>query len=414
MTQEIDYDINDYLFSEKYNAVVHMRKTANHRKKIVIVNDGLGPNKGDQAILLSMLESLKNTFPDVQVEVFPNSEMQKPNQYLKFWAALKGADLFIFGGGQEIQDHASLAFLISGLLKIILAKILSVPIYCYAVGVGPVRTRLGIFLTRIVLNKVNLITTRDEPSRQYLYHLGVTIPLCIVAADPALALTPASASRAQEILNKEGIKTQSGPRIAIAPRHWFHYSHYWLPMKIRVKLFPLRGQKEFKRLMTIIAQIADFMMDQEKAHIIFVPMRPAGNKIDPGQDDDFVSEKIMQDMIHQSIRISGDYTPQELQALLGTMDLVIGMRMHSLIMGCMMGVPVIGLNIAPKFSSFFQYIEMEEFLINVSDITVDIMLDRIRAALRRKEQIQQELRVKTEAMKMDALSNIAFIKKLLQ
>jgi polysaccharide pyruvyl transferase WcaK-like protein len=101
-------------------------------KRIVIVNDGLGPNKGDQAILLSMLDSLGKAIPDVQIRVFPNSKMSRLSHYLEFWRALKNADLFIFGGGQEIQDHASVAFLISGLLKITLAKILSRPIFCYA------------------------------------------------------------------------------------------------------------------------------------------------------------------------------------------------------------------------------------------------------------------------------------------
>ncbi len=77
-------------------------------KRIVIVNDGLGPNKGDQAILISMLNNLRNAIPDSQITVFPNSKMCRLGQYLEFWRALKKADLFIFGGGQEILDRVSI------------------------------------------------------------------------------------------------------------------------------------------------------------------------------------------------------------------------------------------------------------------------------------------------------------------
>jgi polysaccharide pyruvyl transferase WcaK-like protein len=157
-------------------------------KRIVIVNDGLGPNKGDQAILLSMLDSLKQAIPDAQIMTFPNSKMHRVGQYLEFWRTLEHADLFIFGGGQEIQDHASVAFLISGLLKITLAKILSRPIFCYAIGVGPVATGLGKLFTRLVLNQVDLITVRDEDSLECLRQLRVTKPPCFVTADPTLAL----------------------------------------------------------------------------------------------------------------------------------------------------------------------------------------------------------------------------------
>ena len=82
----------------------------------MIVNDGIGHNKGDQAILLSMLDSFKNAIPSAEIMAFPNSKMYSVGQYLQFYRALKKADLFIFGGGQEITDHTSVAGLINRLL----------------------------------------------------------------------------------------------------------------------------------------------------------------------------------------------------------------------------------------------------------------------------------------------------------
>jgi polysaccharide pyruvyl transferase WcaK-like protein len=385
-------------------------------KKIVIVNDGLGPNKGDQAILLSMMDSLRGAIPEAQIRAFPNSKMCRVSQYFEFWRALKKADLFIFGGGQEIQDHASVAFLISGLLKIILAKILSRPIFCYAVGVGPVATGLGKLFTRLVLNQVDLITVRDEDSRECLKGLRVTKPPCFVTADPTLALTPVDGRQVRNIFSSEGITETNGPRVAIIPRRWFHYQHYLLPMTFRAKFRPLRGRKEYAHLKKIIAQVADYLVAVHKAQVVFVPMRSAGSKVDPGQDDDQVSKEIINLMKYREdvFLLRGDYSPKELKAFLGQMDLVVGMRMHSLVFASMMNVPVIGLALSPKFASFFKLIGQSEFLISLENINYGNLLEKTNTVLSKREKIREELKLRKKALQELALSNTGYVQEILR
>jgi len=385
-------------------------------KKIVIVNDGLGPNKGDQAILLSMLDSLKESIPKAQIKVFPNSKMTRISQYLEFWKDLKNADLFIFGGGQEVQDHASIAFLISGLLKITIAKILSTPVYCYAIGVGPVATILGKLLTRLVLNRVDVITLRDKDSKNFLKHLHVTKPEIFITADPTFTLSPAKKIFAKNIFSLEKIdEKHNGPRIAIVPRRWFHYKHYLLPMSLRSKYFSLGGQREFTHLKKIIAQVTDYLISINNAQIIFIPMRSADNRFDLGQDDNFVIQEIINIVKAKEnvFQLKGNYSPKELKTLLGQMDLIIGMRMHSLIMGSTMGVPVIGFSILPKFKSFFEMIGQETYLINIKELNSKILLDKITSALSYREQIRKELKVRIKTLQKKALMNTDFILKLL-
>lgn len=384
-------------------------------RRIVIVNDGLGPNKGDQAILLSMLDSLKKILPDALISTFPNSQMHRVSQYLKFIRALKKADLFIFGGGQEIQDHASVAFLISGLLKITMAELLSRPIICYAIGVGPIATGIGKLLIRLVLNKVDLITVRDENSYECLRQLGVTKPPCYVTADPCFALIPANDQQAMNIFDLEGIVDTNGPRIAIAPRRWFHYKHYFIPMSIRAKFFSLCGQDEFARLENIIAQTADHLIATKKALVIFIPMRSAGDRFDPGQDDDQVSREIINLMKNKEnvLLLRGDYSPNKLKAFLGMMDLVIGMRMHSLIFSSMMNVPVIGLALSQKFYPFLKMIGQSEYLIRLRDVGYSNLLDKIDMALSKTQEIKDELESRKKALQELALSNIEYVMKML-
>lgn len=385
-------------------------------KRIVIVNDGLGPNKGDQAILISMLDNLRNAIPDSQIMVFPNSKMCRLGQYLEFWRALKKADLFIFGGGQEIEDHASVAFLVSGLLKIALAKILSRPILCYAIGVGPVVTVLGRLLTRLVLNQVALITVRDGDSREHLRQLGITKPPCFVTADPTFILAACHDQQAQKIFVSERLAKTNGPRIIITPRRWFHYRHYLLPMTFRAKFCSMRGQKEYANLKKTIAQVADHLVTIHKAQVIFVPMSSSGSRVDPGNDDDQVSKEIISLMKYKEnvFLLRGDYSPKELGAFFRQMDLVIGMRMHSLILASTMNVPVIGIALSPKFNSFFKLIGQSEYLMTLNNVNYSNLLEKIETALSKGESIRKGLKLTKNTLQKLTLYNVKYVQAMLR
>jgi polysaccharide pyruvyl transferase WcaK-like protein len=270
-----------------------MKHKTSRRKTVVIVNDGLGPNLGDQAILTAMLASLELTFPSANLCVFPNSDMRSMKQYKALCRVLKESQLMIFGGGQLIQDQTSLVFLLSGLIKIILAKIFSKPVICYAIGVGPVKTFLGKLLIRLILNRVNLITVRDDDSKSLLISLKVTSPPCHVTADPSFHLIPADRSTADRMFVKEGLTHESKLSIAVTPRRWFHYGHYLLPSYIRGRILPLKGKNRFEELENIIAGVCDQLVSEYQAQIVFIPMKKAHDRIDPGQDDDRVCEEIL-------------------------------------------------------------------------------------------------------------------------
>ena len=188
-----------------------------------------------------------------------------------------------------------------------------------------------------------------------------------------------------------------------------------MPMRFRTRLFPLQGQEEYSRLITIFAQVADHLADHQTAQIIFIPMRSIGSAMDPGQDDDSVSREIINLMRNKerAYLLQGDYSPDELKAVFGEMNLVISMRMHALIMASMMGVPVIGLNISPKFTPFFQMIRQESYLIDVKHVDFHLLLSTIEAALSNREQIADGLRSRAHVLQEAALSTNRFVGRLL-
>ena len=58
----------------------------------------------------------------------------------------------------------------------------------YANGIGPVNYKVNRFLTRNVVNQVDLITLREETSCIELESLNITRPNILVTADPAFSL----------------------------------------------------------------------------------------------------------------------------------------------------------------------------------------------------------------------------------
>ncbi|MBN2460512.1 MAG: polysaccharide pyruvyl transferase family protein [Candidatus Cloacimonetes bacterium] len=384
-------------------------------RKIIIVNDGLGPNKGDQAILQAMLHDIRNRMPNLDVVIFPNSHLRSIRLYRQYWINLRQADLLVFGGGQELQDHVSLAFLISGLLKIILARLQHRKIMCYALGVGPVATRLGKLLLRLILNRVDIITLRDEDSLILLRTLKVEKPPIHVTADPAITLLAADNHRIREINGIEGIGDKHHPKIAVAPRRWFHYNHYLLPMSLHARFHHLRGREDFSKLIKILAEIADYLINTLQSQIVFVPMRAASTGKDPGQDDDLVSQEIIDAMHYKenAILLRGNYNPGELKGLLGKMDMVIGMRMHALIMASMMKVPVIGLNISPKFPAFLRMIGQEKYLIEPEGLSRSKFISTVNQLWKEREEIRAALATRCEILQYLALHNCEYLSQLL-
>ncbi|MGI6649378.1 MAG: polysaccharide pyruvyl transferase family protein [Bacillota bacterium] len=104
---------------------------------------------------------------------------------------LRRADLLISGGGSLLQDVTSWRSILYYLGIVTLALILGQPVMFYAQGIGPIRRPWARWLTRVIANRVRLITVRDQDSLNELKHLGVTKPPVYVTADPVLGMRAA-------------------------------------------------------------------------------------------------------------------------------------------------------------------------------------------------------------------------------
>jgi polysaccharide pyruvyl transferase CsaB len=153
-------------------------------------------NLGDELVLAGLLRLL----PGQQVAVLsvdPEATRARfgvpavaPREIARLTAAVRDADLLVFGGGGLLQDETSPFNLPYHLARPALAGALGTPVIGVGLGAGPL-TRPGSRRLVAGLSRAVAVSVRDEPSRRLLAECGVEARL---GADLALALDPIEAA----------------------------------------------------------------------------------------------------------------------------------------------------------------------------------------------------------------------------
>ena len=167
-------------------------------------------NGGDEAMLASMLEVLREEIPDLRVTVISiDPEYTKRRHGVDAvkrpdicTIIKKIRDLLISGGGSLLQNVTSGRSLYYYLAIIFFALAFGRKVMLYAQGIGPIRGVLAHKLMNLIINRVDLITVRDRGSLEELARLEITRPKIFCTADPVLAIKPAPLNIGEKILSR--------------------------------------------------------------------------------------------------------------------------------------------------------------------------------------------------------------------
>jgi polysaccharide pyruvyl transferase CsaB len=275
-------------------------------------------NAGDEALLSAITSALKRVVGEVEFVVFSGAPDRTASLHgiravhylnpLAIWRELASADLLISGGGSIFQDVTSARSLPYYISVVALARLLRRPVIFYAQGVGPINRPFSKFLMRLVANRVNLITLRDEDSREYLQSLGVVRPQLLVTADPVFSLVPGDQDehRAQRIA--AGI-ANGKPIVGVSVRRWPALDGY----------------------QSHLAKVLDRIAEQGY-QIVFVPM---------AYPDDISECNLVASLMQHDARVLEKYmTSREHLAFISSLKLMVGMRLHALVLAAAAGFPL--------------------------------------------------------------------------
>lgn len=284
-------------------------------------------NAGDEAMLNSILNhfnqsSLINNITVISVNPLDTQARHNVHavSHLNPFAVFKSifnSDLLISGGGSLLQNVTSRRSLYYYLGVISIALLLHKKIMLFSQGIGPIKGSFPRSLTSFILNKVDLITVRDEGSFDELKRLHIFKPKIECTADSVLSLLPASLSFGKSIL-----PSSSRPLIGIAIRHWKFFDHFKLQLASAI--------------------------DAVDADFVFIPMQVPSD-VNAAYDVLKLTKK-------NCLVLSDKFSTDELLSIVGNLNLLISVRLHALIFAAIMNVPMLGISYDPKIDRFLHSI----------------------------------------------------------
>ncbi|MDQ2686271.1 MAG: polysaccharide pyruvyl transferase CsaB [Armatimonadota bacterium] len=278
-------------------------------------------NAGDEAVLAGLAQSLRALRPADELAITAlsiNPEetrrahgIEAAHRYKsrELLPALKSTDALLSGGGSLLQDVTSAHGIFYYLGVVRVAQMLGKKTAFIAQGIGPLVRPRSRKLVAAVANRLDAVTVRDTDSAELLRAIGVRKPPIEVTADPALLLSPAHAY--------EPLK---GDSFGVALRPW--QGHDALALQVA----------EACRLPLAECRALLFAMQPESDKL---PMEQFGQKW------------------RQINRVVD--SPSGLTSLLpnlGCCQMIVGMRLHALILAAACGVPSAALSYDPKVAAF--------------------------------------------------------------
>ena len=296
-------------------------------------------NAGDEAVLYSICRELRQQAPQAEITVLSADPSRTSRLYgvqaVNRWSlreiigVVRRCDLLISGGGSLLQDVTGPQTIIYYLGVVTIARLLGKPVFFYAQGIGPVRGRLGRLLVRLVAGRVQYITVRDPESRADLADMGVRRPPVAVTADPVLGLEPSVADpgRGRDLLAAGGVTIPTGqPLLGVSLRQW----------------------PGFETSYVELAAVFDHLATRGWGIVLIPFYYPA---------DVVVAREIAARMKLPAAVLDQNYMVEEMLSLTGAVDLVLGMRLHALIMAAALRIPLVGITYDPKIDRFLELVQ---------------------------------------------------------
>lgn len=285
-------------------------------------------NLGDEALLEVIVAQLRARWPGCGIDVLSGDPAATARAYGvdatprmdvgRVRAAIDRADVVLSGGGGLLQNVTSLRSLLyySGVIRSGLAA--GKPTMVFAQSVGPLDF-WGRAVVRNFCKGLTAATVRDERSRALLTSLlpGLAAER---TADPVFLFEPGGEPLD---LVAEGLAGDDAPLVVVSVRKW-------------------QGADATAHALT---SAVDRLAGRHGARVAFLPLG--------GPPDAEVATTIIRRCASTPVLLP-DYPLNQAAQVIGRASLVIGMRLHALIIAARLGVPFLALPYDPKVTALLE------------------------------------------------------------
>ncbi len=327
--------------------------------RILLLGGDADYNVGDRAIVSALSQCVVSHHPSAEVSIVATQSAGPPIRgvarmiprgaagFSRLCRATAAADRVLIAGGGLFQDDDSRAKMPYWAARISLLKSLNPRIAGHSIGAGPLRHVESRAAARIACAALTTISVRDRFAQAAL--ATCTSRSIDVVPDPAFMLDAAPRGDATDLLRSLDLEP-GRPLIVVAARHWFHSRGGFIPnvVKARTGIGIARDEERFERLLDVLVDGLTHVARRLEAAVLLLPSYNVAH-----EGDDAVCEALARRLRDVTVRMARIADPRLYKAVLGHAALIISSRMHPLILGAGMGVPLVGLSYNDKFRGLF-------------------------------------------------------------
>ncbi len=370
------------LASEHLNIYENILKCNKSVSIVVSGYYGFG-NSGDEAILKSIVRDFKNFAPNTEITALSNSASKTGRDYgikainrlniIDILKTIKNCDLFISGGGSLLQDQTSTRSLLYYLFIIKMALHYNKKVMLYANGIGPINSKSNADRVRKIVNRVSLITLREEYSYKLLNAVGIEGTEVRITADPVLTTEPAGVEIVKNIFTREGISSDN-KYVGVNIRKW-----------------PYAKNLDNELIKSLV-----YLYEEYQLVPLFIPM---------SQEDTVIMKKIASRLDIPYKVLTDIYEPEELIGIMKQLVMVLAMRLHTLIYSSIAATPMVGLIYDPKIKGYLDYIGQPAAgdVKSIESIMINIEADKI---MKNYEKEKDKLEIRMNELKELTRENV--------
>ena len=387
-------------------------------RQITVLGNNSGRNAGDAAILGNLLRDVSGEFSDILFKV-PTTHPRfirdhfgefnvKPVPLLPWYGALKNFGLplvvamlntdLILICDNILFDRKFYNPLFNNLASISLVapfcKRRNIPIVMYNCSIGPIDFPYGKKALQKVLDASDLVITRDRQTGELLDQLELRYPELIQHADCALNTEPTAGAQLQRIIETEGLFQNPNGTIGFNVNA---YIDNW-------SMTGVYSQDDFCR---VVGESVDRIIEAFDVDVLFVctqimDLENTGRCIGYSGHKDRIK-----------VVSNKTYTYQDLAALLGRLELHIGLRTHTLIFCAAVGTPMVDISSYPKSRGFMRTIGQEDRFIAFENLNPDHILSVVGDVWDHRAGIREAMQPTVMEEKRKASASAKLLRKYL-
>lgn len=247
------------------------------------------------------------------------------------------ADALILGGGGILYDRKS-RDVTKDIRLLLHMQSKQKPTMIYAVGVAGFWREKSKRLVKQAVENARYVSCRDPASAKRIRNLGVTTPI-EVTGDPSIRI----------------------PKLLGLNPSIRHFDVQEMKVYVSLRRYYVNAQ-----MIKALAKLVQFLVNKYNAKVNLVPLRTAWF------DDDRVALNGLYDRLDRSYRQSVSLARrrplvQEFTKNLASTSMIIGMKLHSIILASSMGVPCIALSYKQDVTDFMRYIKAEQYALSMAE-----------------------------------------------